>query len=161
MQPRRPVACPDVAAAFDVTAFHEKPSPACAARLIAEGALWNSFVMVFRAEWMLELLARIVPAAVARLPAEAGHDVAHVYRSLPPWNFSRDFLARVPEHLVVVRADGTGWSDWGTPEAVARTLAALGQDMPAVLDGIPTAQATEGAPRRSAAGVQDRSALRS
>ena len=31
---------------------------------------------------------------------------------------------RLP-HLVVVPVDGVSWSDWGTPEAVERTLAAL------------------------------------
>jgi len=39
---------------------------------------------------------------------------------------SRDLLARVPEHLIVTRADDLGWSDWGTPEAVERTFATLG-----------------------------------
>ena len=38
---------------------------------------------------------------------------------------SRDFLARVPRHLMVARAGDLGWSDWGTPEAIERTLAAL------------------------------------
>ncbi len=47
------------------------------------------------------------------------------YQSLAPWNLSRDFLARVAPHLMVVRADDLGWSDWGTPEAIERTLAAL------------------------------------
>jgi len=46
------------------------------------------------------------------------------YDRLAAWNFSRDFLARVPQHLMVARADDLGWSDWGTPEAIERTLAA-------------------------------------
>ena len=42
------------------------------------------------------------------------------------WNFSHDLLSRMPEHLVVTRADGLGWSDWGTPEAIERSFAAMG-----------------------------------
>jgi hypothetical protein len=45
---------------------------------------------------------------------------------LPSWNFSREFLARIPQHLVVARADDLGWSDWGTPEAIERTFATMG-----------------------------------
>jgi len=59
------------------------------------------------------------------------------YAALRPWNFSRDFLTRIPEHLVAVRAAQLDWSDWGTPAAIERTLKTLGrrvpwQDAPAV-----------------------------
>ncbi len=51
--------------------------------------------------------------------------LARVYATLPPWNFSRDFLARVTRHLVVLPAENTAWSDWGTPQAIERTFARL------------------------------------
>ena len=41
-------------------------------------------------------------------------------------DFSRDFLARIADHLIVERADDLGWSDWRTPEAIERTFAAMG-----------------------------------
>jgi hypothetical protein len=44
-------------------------------------------------------------------------------------NFSRDFL-ELAQHLVVTRGDRLGWSDWGTPEAIERTFAALGLTPP-------------------------------
>ena len=47
-----------------------------------------------------------------------------------PWNLSRDFLPHIVQDLVVIRADGIGWSDLGTPESVDRTLVALGRDVP-------------------------------
>ena len=47
------------------------------------------------------------------------------YASLPPWNFSHDFLTCIPEHLVVLRVEDVGWSDLGTPEAIERTFALL------------------------------------
>jgi mannose-1-phosphate guanylyltransferase len=113
--------------AFRVVGFHEKPAPALAARIIARGGLWNSFVMVGRVARMLELVREVRPADVADLegiPVEP-NALAAAYDRLAAWNFSRDFLARVPQHLMVVRAGDLGWSDWGTPEAIERTLAAL------------------------------------
>ena len=53
--------------AFDVLSFHEKPTPALATRLSRHGALWNSFVMVFRVARMLELLRDARPGICARV----------------------------------------------------------------------------------------------
>jgi mannose-1-phosphate guanylyltransferase len=88
--------------------------------------MWNSFVMVFRLQTMLDLLRRRRPAEYD-LFAQTDESA---YASLAPWNFSRDFLAHIPEHLVVLRVDDVGWSDWGTPEAVERTLRALNIPLP-------------------------------
>ena len=115
-------------AAFHVVSFHEKPTPSPAARIVGRHALWNSFVMVFRLSRMLELLHQVRPAGTSRL-ARLLHDpdaLVAAYPSIAPWNFSRDFLARIPEHLAVVRAVEVGWSDWGTPEAIEQTLAGMG-----------------------------------
>lgn len=116
------------ATAFEVAAFHEKPVRSVAAQVIRRGGLWNSFVMVGRVRHLLALLREVRPADVARLeplPAERAA-LGRCYDSLTPWNFSRDFLARIPGHLLVTRADDVGWSDWGTPEAIERTFAAMG-----------------------------------
>jgi len=59
------------------------------------------------------------------MEAPATGRLAAAYDRLAAWNFSRDFLARVPQHLMVARAGDLGWSDWGTLEAIERTLAAL------------------------------------
>jgi hypothetical protein len=37
------------------------------------------------------------------------------------------FLAAIPQHLVVRRVDDVQWSDWGTPDAIERTLRVTGQ----------------------------------
>jgi hypothetical protein len=39
-------------------------------------------------------------------------------------------LAQRPHDLLVIEADDLGWSDWGTPEAIARTVSALGLTTP-------------------------------
>jgi mannose-1-phosphate guanylyltransferase len=107
---------------LDVIGFHEKPEMAVAARLVARGALWNTFVMVGRVRRLLEIVAMQHPGTL-RLLARADARV-------PAWNFSRDLLARVPGELAVLPATPCGWSDLGTPDAVERALAARGLEPP-------------------------------
>ena len=111
-----------------VLAFHEKPTPGLAAAIIGRGALWNSFVMVARARRVLELLRALRPDDVALLEdvSIGTSTLDTVYDRLQSWNFSRGFLSRVSKHLVVARADDLGWNDWGTPEAIERSFAAMG-----------------------------------
>ena len=118
----------DTGAAFRVLAFHEKPARSLAARIIRRGGLWNSFVMVGGVARFIALLRALRPDDVARLaPLPADPDaLGPAYDQMPPWNFSRGFLARIPQHLLVFRADGLGWSDWGTPESIERTFATMG-----------------------------------
>ena len=56
--------------------------------------------------------------------------VTDIYPGLQPWNFSRDFLARIPQHLLVLQVDNVHWSDWGTRAAIERTLRQLTQVVP-------------------------------
>jgi mannose-1-phosphate guanylyltransferase len=104
-----------------VRAFVEKPDAATAAAMMRTGGLWNSFVMCFRLDTMLALLARHRPRDVVALRRGG----VRSYPTLAPWNFSRDFLARVPRQLLVLPVGDVGWSDWGTPEAIERSLGAL------------------------------------
>jgi mannose-1-phosphate guanylyltransferase len=119
-------------AAFHVGAFQEKPSAESAGQLVREGALWNCFVMVFRVRRMIELLARVVPGECEQMRAlrAPGGGMPAAYARLLPWSFSSRLLTRIAEHLVVLRVDGVHWSDWGTAEAVHRTMAALNQSPP-------------------------------
>jgi mannose-1-phosphate guanylyltransferase len=118
--------------ALHVQRFCEKPDLLAARALIAKGALWNAFVLVGRVARLLELVAVARPADFEALwnAADDAERLAAVYAVLQPWNFSRDLLATVPAHLVVEPAPDTGWSDWGTPKSVLRTLRALGQPAP-------------------------------
>lgn len=113
-------------AAFRVAAFHEKPAPQFATRIIQRGGLWNSFVMVGRVGRFVELLRAVRADDVAQLETIPVDQLDAAYDAVSAWNFSRDFLAAIPQHLLVARADDLGWSDWGTPEAIERTFATLG-----------------------------------
>jgi mannose-1-phosphate guanylyltransferase len=116
--------------AFYVEAFAEKPSRDMASQLFSTGWLWNSFVMVFDVQRMLGLIAAMVPEEYARLRNWENHKLAEFYGTLPRWNFSSGVLARIPEHLLVLRVDDVHWSDWGTRESIERTLLALNQIPP-------------------------------
>ena len=52
---------------FHVSSFCEKPSVEVAQDLLRQGGLWNSFVMIFQARRMLELLRATVPGRIAAL----------------------------------------------------------------------------------------------
>jgi mannose-1-phosphate guanylyltransferase len=125
IEPAGPVGLPGTGAAFHVAAFHEKPSAEAAARIVARGGLWNSFVMVFTVERMLALLRETCPDHYAGM--ERG---AAAYRTLPSWDFSHHFLTRIPRNLIALRVEDVGWSDWGTPEAIERTLTLLDLEPP-------------------------------
>ena len=117
---------------FHVASFREKPARALAKRIVRSGGLWNSFVMVYRAERVLELIAQRLPMAHRSL-AGARRTRAWLeehYAASSAWNFSTDFLAHIAQHLLVVRAEHTGWSDWGTPLSIERTFAALNRVPP-------------------------------
>jgi mannose-1-phosphate guanylyltransferase len=117
---------------FEVASFREKPSALHAARIVRGGGLWNSFVMAFRVSRVLDLVAQRLPESHAELHAAyaSRRALEAYYAAGPKWNFSHDFLSTVAQHLVVVRAEHTGWSDWGTPSSIERTFAALNRVPP-------------------------------
>lgn len=132
-----------------VARFEEKPSVARAEAILRDGALWSSFIMAFRVGRLLELLRLTCAtevAAIEEMTAEPSRR-AEAYAALPRWNFSRDFLEHHAEQLLVVRGADFGWSDWGTPEAIARTVLSLGLNPPWLrLSSAAAAAAVGGAP---------------
>ena len=117
-----------------VRRFWEKPAPGVAAELFARGCLWNSFVMVGRADAFIEMIRRSLPELFQIFSsvcgslgtAEEEETMRPVYDWLPSTNFSHEVLAERAEDLFVLRAGDAGWSDWGEPARVLSTLARLG-----------------------------------
>jgi mannose-1-phosphate guanylyltransferase len=114
-----------------VRKFVEKPSPREAAALIAEGALWNAFIVAAQARSLLDLICDRDAAAVKKMraawrrdvpAASAGSAVAELYGTLPSLDFSRDIAEGRESLLSVVQVPPCGWSDLGTPERVAQAL---------------------------------------
>jgi mannose-1-phosphate guanylyltransferase len=108
--------------------FIEKPSIEVARRLVGEGALWNSFIIVCRVESLIRLLINARPTLVDALQAINSNSeisLAHLYRSLPAVDFSRDIVTGQEHRMLVAAVGACGWNDLGTPIRLAKTVAAM------------------------------------
>jgi mannose-1-phosphate guanylyltransferase len=121
--------------AAPVAGFVEKPATPLARQLIARGALWNAFILVFSAPTLLRIYAQRMPGVLGALrqaladPLDPARQLAALYARLPTIDFSRDLLAdSATLPLRVLPVAECGWTDLGTPECVARVLAHLPED---------------------------------
>lgn len=115
-----------------VRRFAEKPASATAAKLMREGALWNSFIFVAGAGTLIELMRRGYPSVVADLEsaiATGAPAVRALYERLADIDFSRDLLQGGEANVSVLRVPECGWSDLGTPTSVLRCLKRLPQEI--------------------------------
>jgi mannose-1-phosphate guanylyltransferase len=112
---------------YHVGAFTEKPNSDDARGIIERGGLWNTLVMVFRLSRMLDLVQEMAPHDVGRLfeLRNSPEKAAELYQTMHPWNFSTQVLARIPQHLIVLKVANLFWSDWGTRESIERTCRSL------------------------------------
>jgi mannose-1-phosphate guanylyltransferase len=114
--------------AFRVRGFFEKPLLRTAGKLLARGALWNTFVTVGHVGAFLEIMNVALSTFAKFLRTDqlwSGSEV-HIpdslYENLRSVDFSRDVLSVQAQRLVVSRMGETGWSDLGQPK---RVLAAI------------------------------------
>jgi mannose-1-phosphate guanylyltransferase len=132
IEPGQPV--PGAGGCVRVRGFWEKPTAEQAHTFFSTGFLWNSLVIVARADTLTALGRRHVPDVAACLEALEAHAavqedfaaVSETYARMSPANFSREVFEREPDSLVVLRIRGVLWSDWGTPGRVVRTLRRIG-----------------------------------
>lgn len=113
-----------------VEAFVEKPAPEVARAILRRGGLWNSFLMAFQGQTLLELFLERAPVLVDRM-SEALEDgtqeaLEQVYEGLESTDFSRDMMQVAADRLWLLRVPECGWTDLGTPERVAECVARLG-----------------------------------
>ena len=108
-----------------VARFVEKPDAATAARYVQDGYLWNSGNFLFRADVLLDEVARLEPemaAAVKAAVAEASNDLGFV-------RLGADAFARAPQKSIdyavmekteraAVVAGNFRWSDIGSWDAL-------------------------------------------
>jgi mannose-1-phosphate guanylyltransferase len=125
---------PDVAGGQYVAKFVEKPNSELAQELIEQGALWNSFIIVAKAQTLLNLFLPRYNATVMEMqiilsrrlslgfPAGGWPALVDLYMRLPSLDFSRDILEDKVAKLCVLRVPPCGWSDLGTPRRVGETL---------------------------------------
>lgn len=122
----------------EVSKFIEKPKATSVMTLILDGALWNTMVMVFKAEMLLDLVRRTAPTLFSffdRIVEAVGTSsetdvVEEVYRQLEPVNFSQGVLVplslQFPSPLLVLPVRGVHWSDWGSERRIMSVLEKTG-----------------------------------
>ena len=124
--------------------FYEKPCKAEAERFYHHQWLWNTMIVAAKAQALWSLGAQLLGDLTGRLdriagvmravadgrvdPSHLDVAMAHVYRDMPSSDFSRHILQRAPESSAVVPMVGIEWCDWGRPERISATLAALGAE---------------------------------
>lgn len=116
---------------FTVDRFQEKPPHAIASELWRAGGLWNTFIQAAAADTFWDLARQYLPGHATLLERYAatvdGPDehraLVSAYEQMTPASFSRDVLAHATHTLAVLPVDGTGWSDWGSPQRVFASLA--------------------------------------
>ena len=134
IQPDKPISSAGAFSFYRVRRFWEKPSRALAAKLMAEGWLWNSFVMVGRAQALLRmtqqgvafLYNKFVEICPELNTTREKSSIRELYSEVTSTNFSHDVLTKRPEKLAVLAVSEVGWSDWGAPQRVLATLARMG-----------------------------------
>lgn len=120
-----------------VRQFVEKPDADVARALFERRALWNAFVSAGRVRAFFALADRCVPSlsglfrGYAAGCGESGDRLVldALYETMASVNWSRAVLesAGAAENLAVLPVAGSGWSDWGSPDRVFRSLEACGQ----------------------------------
>ncbi len=118
-----------------VRGFREKPPAAEAAALHAAGGLWNTMIVVARAQALWDLAHAHHPEMTERFAAlrwwlgrpEEDEALELAYRGMPSVNFSRGLLTPAAGWSVALPMTGVHWSDWGRPERIVETLAEIGK----------------------------------
>ena len=122
----------------EIQVFVEKPDATLAKGLIAQGGLWNTMVMVFNSDTMLELIHRLSPtmyAAFQDVLMAIGtryerQVVKSIYDRMKGMNFSEEVLQPLalvrPFTLSVLPVSGVFWSDWGSKTRIVSSLKKTG-----------------------------------
>jgi len=112
-----------------VARFWEKPGESIATELINRGCLWNTFVMVGRAQAFLDLIRSVAAGLYAAFDPlfskpqqKESETVARIYRRIPPADFSKSVLSLATNRLAVLPLGDIGWTDLGEPRRVLETL---------------------------------------
>jgi mannose-1-phosphate guanylyltransferase len=111
--------------ASGVLRFIEKPNAARARVLLAEGALWNVFIMAASVRTLLSLFDSRFATTIAAMRGLEAANLDSIYQNLRSVDFSRDVLQVRESMLKVLAVPQCGWTDLGTPERVGQILGQL------------------------------------
>ena len=128
--------------------FWEKPPEALARQYLTAGCLWNTGIVVGRADALVRLGEEALPQITARLAClqrfldsdEAAAALHQAYALMSRASFSRAVLEPHAERLGVARLPRVSWCDLGSPRRVLEVLARMRvrpawADLPEALPG--------------------------
>ncbi|HEY3302204.1 MAG TPA: sugar phosphate nucleotidyltransferase [Candidatus Binatia bacterium] len=125
-----------------VSRFVEKPERDAARDLICKGGLWNTMVMVFKVNTLLDIVREVEPKLCASFEEvfkaigtrKEKSRLRAIYQRLAPTNFSRGVLEMLPlsrpSCLSVLAVRDVLWSDWGLPRSIEAVLIKTGHLAP-------------------------------
>jgi mannose-1-phosphate guanylyltransferase len=120
--------------AIPVAGFVEKPPLTHAKELIQRGALWNTMVCAVENAVLWDMVQRTSPILyhafrLIQMSLRSGSldALEHIYQAIPSVNFSSGICEPLSTRLSVLPVPDVGWSDWGTPGSILRTLKKLGE----------------------------------
>ena len=121
-----------------VKRFWEKPARHIAQKLLTEGCLWNTFVMVGTVSAFLGMIRRTSSTIFQTLGSalvDCGLDaeeerMQYIYDRLTPTDFSKQVLSVSAEGLAVANCGEVGWSDLGDPRRLVTALTESGIENP-------------------------------
>jgi mannose-1-phosphate guanylyltransferase len=125
-----------------VKAFAGRPTVAEADAALARGALWNTSVMVAKAETLWQIGHECFPDLMPRFErlgrsigtSKEAQILDEIYHDIPSHDLVAELLQRVPERAAFVEMNGVLWSDWGKPARVIDSLRRIGRDPAFPLD---------------------------
>jgi mannose-1-phosphate guanylyltransferase len=123
IEPGEPILRHGGAPTYRVRRFWEKPPSSVASRLMAAGALWNSFVVVAQPAALRNLMAEAVAPLTQLMNAVdvrvgtpwESHAARAAYAQMPAVDFSRDVLQSHADRLAVMPVSSAVWDDVGEP----------------------------------------------
>jgi mannose-1-phosphate guanylyltransferase len=111
-----------------IVKFVEKPTLSEAEQLHRAGGLWNTLVLACEGRPLWNTVAAYMPVIAKTISAlwDQPHSLDEGYASMPEVNLSRSVLER-EARMSVIPVKGSGWSDWGSPERVFKSLRDTGE----------------------------------
>ena len=117
-----------------VKRFWEKPSSQVAQNLLEQGCVWNTFVMIGRAQALWEMIRSCAAGQVRAFEPllaldesqEDADALRRIYDEIPMADFSSRILSMAASQLRVLCMGDVGWSDMGDPQRVIDVLSEAG-----------------------------------
>jgi mannose-1-phosphate guanylyltransferase len=119
-----------------VKTFLSRPTVVQADAALAQGALWNTSVMVAKAEMLWQTGLECFPDLMPRFE-RLGHSIGtsreaqildEIYHDIPAHDLLPELLHCVPDRAAVIEMQGVLWSDWGKPTRIIDSLRRIGRE---------------------------------